>query len=527
MNLGRLEEAVDTLLAKGYHDEIAARLAAAFEGRFGAEPWADRYQVGPDRLYIEWNFMHRDNGTIHHAPLTIHLLHVPLIYEVLQGIPIRDLDKRMAAIDWDRPALGRDALDCIVAIRKLSFSNDERSESAADKLAVKHWSWTPLNDSDPSLEEKKQAYLVSKTFHDLPQLIRAYGALRDLMNHQLNTHLNQKSMNLNNLEDLRNELQKLKFSPELAEQLEAKMRPLPNYFTLKDQRPGDRGMVHFTLHFKKSNQSDFYNLGKFDVSAGKAPVLPPAQSYMVITQDPEKEDKTLTKHFDNATDAIEFFKKQKGTSELGVGVDADNKQLLASKEKGKDNYLNRDFAPVFSTPPVQQTFYLDKGYGFTAEQAANMVQGRTVFRPDLMTRFGEPYAAWVKLDFETPKDDYGNRRMNNYHVPKYGFDVDKTLDRYQIKELNDPAQRAALINQLEAGNRTAVTTLKDGKEVPMKIDLSARYSSLDFYNDQGKREKRERFEKPTHIDMGPKKDQQQKEEKEQKNEQQQRRGPKR
>lgn len=256
-------------------------------------------------------------------------------------------------------------------------------------------------------------------------------------------------------------------------------------------------------------------MGKVDVTAGKAPVLPPDQSYMVSTQDPEKADKTLTKHFDNATDAIEFFKKQKGTSELGVGVDADSKQLLASKENGKDIYLNREFAPVFNTPPVSQTFYPEKGYGFTAEQCANLVQGRTVFRGDMLTRQGEPYAAWIKLDFDQAKDDYGNRKLNNYHVPQYGFDIDKTLDRYQIKELADPAQKAELIKSFEAGNRTDVTTLKEGKEVAMKVDLSARYSSLDFFDDKGRREKREQFEKPTHLELGPKKGLAQKEDQQQ------------
>lgn len=515
MNLGTPNEAMETLLEKGYHENIALRVGAGLADFNDSPIWSDKYALGPDKLYIEWEFSLRDGDRVHHGPLTIHLLHVPIKQEVLQGIDTRELDKRMAAIDWNHPNLSREALTAMVDINKLSFSNDERSENAADRLAVKHWSWAAPNEGNLSLEEKKQEFLVSKSYHDLPKLSTAYRELTELNVNKLSDHLNEKRMNLNNLEDLKNELQTLKFSPDVAAQLEAKMRPLPNYFVLKDQLPGDQGPVNFTLHFKKSNQSDFYNMGKVDVTAGKEPVLPPDQTYMVITQDPEKEGKSLTKHFDNAADAVEFFKKQKGTSELGVGPDADSKQLLASKENGKDIYLNREFAPVFTTPPVRQTFYPEKGYGFTAEQCANMVQGRTVYRPDLMTRLGEPYAAWVKLDFEQAKDDYGNRRLNNYHDPKYGFDMNKTLDRYQIKELADPAQRAELIKSLEAGNRTEITTLKDGKEVPMKIDLSARYSSLDFFDDKGRREKREQFEKPTHLELGPKKDQAQKEDQQQ------------
>lgn len=514
MNLGTPEEAMQTLLEKGYHDSIAYRVGAGLADFNDSPVWPDKYPLGPDRLYIEWAFSLRGEQ-VHHGPLTIHLLHVPIKPEVLQGIDTRELDRRMAAIDWDHPNLNRDALAAMADLNKLSFSNEGRSEDAADRLAVKHWSWAAPNEGNLYLEEKKQELLVSKTYHDLPRLTTAFRELTELNVNKQIDHLNEKRMNLNNLEDLRNELKTLGFSPDVAGQLEGKMKPLPNYFVLKDQLPGTNGPVDFTLHFKKSSQSDFYNFGKFEAKAGTSPELPPDQKYMVISANPDNAEKPLVRSFDNASDAIEFHKKQKVTSELAVGESPESKQVLASKDNGKEIYLNREFAPVYNTPPVTQTFYPEKGHGFTAEQAANLVQERSVFRGDMMTRLGEPYAAWIKLDFDQVKDDYGNRKLNQYHVPNYGFDLGKTLDRYQLKELADPAQKEALVRSLEAGNRAEITTLKEGKEVKMQIEASPRYGSLEFYNDKGRREKREQFEKVNHVELGPKKGQEQKQDQQQ------------
>lgn len=313
---------------------------------------------------------------------------------------------------------------------------------------------------------------------------------------------NQYSMNLNNLEDLKKELETLGFSSRVAEELQPHMQKLPSYFTLKDQRPGDTGLIDFTLHFKKSAQSDFFSFGKFEVVAGKVPPLPEGQSYMVLTEHPENPDKgPLVKRFDNPNEAVAFFNKQNGTSELAVGADVDGRSPLSSMKDGKVNYIADSFRTVYKTPMVSQTFYPDRGSGFTAEHAANLVQHRAVYRDDLLTKEGEAYKAWVTLDFGIPKDQYDNHKLKTYSVPNYGFDLEKVLDRYQLKELGDPASRAALIASLENGNRTPVTALKDGQEIKLTTEAAPRFTNINFYNESGKTEKREGFEKKAEVSL--------------------------
>ncbi|WP_345954631.1 hypothetical protein [Mucilaginibacter sp. PAMB04168] len=307
-----------------------------------------------------------------------------------------------------------------------------------------------------------------------------------------------RTMNLNNLDDLKKELKDLGFNPKVADELEKHMKPLLGHFTLNDQFPGDKGLVDMTLHFRKSNQSDFYTLNKYEVTAGKVPPTVPGQQYMVISENEKDKQKPLVKTFDNPNEAIDFFKKEKGTSELAMGESADSKQLLASKEKGTVNFIDKQFRPAYFSPAVKQTFYIKEGQGFSARQAANLVQNRTVHRDNMLTRDGEPYKAWIRLDFDQKKDDFGNHKFKQFYDPSFGFDLEKTLNQYQIKELSDPAKKEAIMNAMKQGDRVELTVKgPENKDMKVLAEAVPRYGKLDFFNEKGSRQKREQFEKPS------------------------------
>ncbi|MDB4925522.1 hypothetical protein [Mucilaginibacter sp.] len=315
-------------------------------------------------------------------------------------------------------------------------------------------------------------------------------------------------MNLNNLDDLKNEVNNLGFNPKVADELEQHMKAEHKYFTLKDQFPGDKGLVDMTLHFRKSNQSDFYAFNKYEVTAGKVPPTVENQNYMVISENKDNKEKPLVKTFDSPNEAIEFFKKQKGTSELALGESPESKQNLASKENGKINYINKDFRSAYFSPAMKQTFYVKEGNGFTARQAANMVQDRTVYRDNMMTSLGDPYKAWIRLDFDQKKDDYGNHKFKQFHDPSFGFNLEKTLNDYKIKELTDPAKKAEIMQAMRHGDRLAVTAVNgENKEIKVMAQAVPRYGKLDFFNESGTRLKREPFEKKITTELSQSKSQ--------------------
>ena len=219
--------------------------------------------------------------------------------------------------------------------------------------------------------------------------------------------------------------------------------------------------------------------------------LEQGQQYLVTTKN--EQGKNIFKKMENVSDAIAFFKAQNGNSELAVGKDAANKVMVASMENGKINYVAKDFNRTFYAAPVNQTVWLERGKGFTAEQAVNLIQGRSVYRDDMMNMGGETYKAWVKLDFDKGKDRFQNYNSNQYHDPSYGFDINKVLEKFNIKELEDPAKRVLLESSLRNGNRPVVTVIKEGQEAKVFLEAVPRYSQLNMYAENGKPEKREQF----------------------------------
>lgn len=313
---------------------------------------------------------------------------------------------------------------------------------------------------------------------------------------QANSLTNQKDMNYNNLENLKEELAKLGFGKKVAEDMQKQMEKGVSDFTLHDRVMGNKGQVDLTLHFRQSAQSENYYLNKFDVSLLNGRPLAEGEKYMVVNPDMQKDGKPVVRSFERAAEAIEFFNGQHGNAELASGKDWAHKTELAKMENGNVNYVEKEFNRTFKNPGITQTVFVERGKGFTAEQAVNLIQGRAVLRDDLIRLGGEPYSAWNKLDMDNQKDKYHNFQMLQYNVPGFGFDLEKTLDQFTIKELNDEKKREQLIRSVQNGNRPQVTVVKDGEERKLFMEVQPRYSQANFFREDGKPEKREQFLKP-------------------------------
>ena len=298
-------------------------------------------------------------------------------------------------------------------------------------------------------------------------------------------------MNLNNLEDRKEEMKVLGFSSKLIEQMEEKMKQgLPD-FKLHESVPATKGQVDLTLHFRQSSQSDYYYLNRYEAVHNQARPLEEGQKYMVITKG--ENDKNIYKNLENLGEALDFFKKQSGTSELAVGKDAAHKTMLANMENGTVNFVAKDFQRNYYSQPLPQTFWIDRGKGFNKEQGVNLVQGRYVHRDDLLSREGVPYKAWMQLDTEKPRDRQNNLTFRQYADPAYRFDLNSVLKTFNIKELDDPKKAEVLEASLRNGNRPLITTAKDGEQVKMFIETAVRWGKINFYAENGRPEKREQF----------------------------------
>lgn len=132
----------------------------------------------------------------------------------------------------------------------------------------------------------------------------------------------------------------------------------------------------------------------------------------------------------------------------------------------------------------EQTFYINKGNNITLKEAYNLMEGRSVHK-ELTNREGETYNAWVQLDFKNT-DSKGNFMSNHYHE-NYGFDLEATLGKYPIKELNTAKYKDDLINSLKKGNLQSATFIKDGKETKHFIEANPQFKAVTIYDSTMKR----------------------------------------
>lgn len=145
-------------------------------------------------------------------------------------------------------------------------------------------------------------------------------------------------------------------------------------------------------------------------------------------------------------------------------------------------FFNRYQATLKNDDPTQeksQTFYITKNSGITAKEAYNLLSGRAVNK-DLTNKEGQPFNAWVQLDFQE-KDKNDNFKMKQYHQG-YGYELEPTLNKYPIKELSSEEEKGKLIKSLEKGNVQPVTFIKEGREEKMFVAANPQFKSLDLYD---------------------------------------------
>ncbi len=150
----------------------------------------------------------------------------------------------------------------------------------------------------------------------------------------------------------------------------------------------------------------------------------------------------------------------------------------------------------------EQTFYLNKGKGVTMKEAYNLLDGRAVHK-DLTTKEGQPYKAWIQLDFEN-KDKNNNFEVKQFHE-NYGYDLKTAVEKFAVAELNDTDKSKALMQSLEKGNVQSVTIEKDGNSHKMFMEADPQYKKVTMYDSNMKMVAKESLEQyKSGIDKGNK-----------------------
>ncbi|PIF71248.1 hypothetical protein [Flavobacterium sp. 2] len=130
-------------------------------------------------------------------------------------------------------------------------------------------------------------------------------------------------------------------------------------------------------------------------------------------------------------------------------------------------------------PGLEQTFYINKdSASITMKEAYNLMEGRSVSK-DLKNKEGESYNCWLKMNFK--ESENGNFKLNQYHQ-NYGYDLEASLAKHSIKELNTPQYKDDLLNSLKKGNLQSATFVVGGVESKMYVEANPQFKTVNVYD---------------------------------------------
>jgi len=169
--------------------------------------------------------------------------------------------------------------------------------------------------------------------------------------------------------------------------------------------------------------------------------------------------------------------------EVVLGKDALSADLNFKKSDQSDMYFFNSYKVNLykdqSKENLAQTFYINKDSNITLKESYNLLEGRSINK-DLKNREGEVYNAWLKMDFKEA-DANGNFKINQYHQ-NYGYDLEASLSKHPIKELQTPEYKDDLLNSLKKGNIQSVTFVVDGAEKKHFVEANPQFKTVNVYD---------------------------------------------
>jgi hypothetical protein len=133
------------------------------------------------------------------------------------------------------------------------------------------------------------------------------------------------------------------------------------------------------------------------------------------------------------------------------------------------------------SPSKRQTFYIKNGNGVTFKEAYNLLQGRAVFTT-LWNSDDVKYSAWLQLSFSKRTTDNTNYRVRQFGE-NYGYNLEKVLSTYPIRELLDEKLKMNLLYSLRKGNVHPVTFVKANKTERVFIEACPATKGLKIYSE--------------------------------------------
>jgi len=203
-----------------------------------------------------------------------------------------------------------------------------------------------------------------------------------------------------------------------------------------------------------------------------------------------------------------FGEEQKVHTELADNLASDKKEFIINISSDKASFKNNEinFELKFQKSEKNENFYLNSflanlknnekdvnlnhtfsaNGNFTAKEAINLLEGRSVKTEIYNKHLDAKEDAFVKLQLNEEKNEKGNFKLQVFNK-NYGIDIKKIIDKAKLHFDNDK-HREITTKSLEKGNIVSVkfSDLKNNI-VEGKAILNPQYKMLNLYDNKMKR----------------------------------------
>ena len=129
---------------------------------------------------------------------------------------------------------------------------------------------------------------------------------------------------------------------------------------------------------------------------------------------------------------------------------------------------------------ISHNFPVNRENTFTAKEAINLLEGRSVKIEFHNPKSDQQETAFVQFNFEEPKTEKGNYLFQNFYK-NYGVETDKIVEKSNLI-FDKPEYKENTIKSLEKGNIVKVKFEQDDKIVEGKAILDPQNRNLKLYD---------------------------------------------
>lgn len=129
---------------------------------------------------------------------------------------------------------------------------------------------------------------------------------------------------------------------------------------------------------------------------------------------------------------------------------------------------------------LSQNFRVSREDSFTAKEAVNLLEGRSVKIEFDNPKTNEREPAFVKLNFDEEKNQYGNYNFQTFYK-NYGVNTADIVEKSNLV-FDKPEFKADIIKSLEKGNIVKAKFELEDNVIEGKVSLNPQYKNLNLYD---------------------------------------------